>query len=78
MTNCFTLSFMRKNFLQKIYNYSAIDMVKVISGRFARRSFAQIKSIRPKRICRSLKEKQKGKRKQHGKTVTVHVEFKGN
>ena len=28
--------FYQGNFLQKIYNYSAIDMVKAVSGRFAR------------------------------------------
>ena len=31
--------FYQGNFLQKIYNYSAIDVVKAVSGRFARRSF---------------------------------------
>ena len=60
--------FYQGNFLQKIYNYSAIDVVKAVSGCFARRSFArqqfaQIKSIRPKRIIRSLKKKNKKKQK---------------
>ena len=37
--------------------------------------FAQTKSIRPKLICHSLSLKRE---KKHGKTVTVHVQTKGN
>ena len=38
-------------------------------------SFVQTKSIRPKRICRSLSLKKGNK---HRKTVTAHVESNGN
>ena len=48
---------------------------KCVSGRFARYQFAQTKSIRPKRICRSL-SLEKGN--MHRKTVTARVESKGN